>query len=220
MRSDCSDRAIGSPANRRGRAVSPYALSLFGRSVRESNCDCDRSNEPSLLQTVFLRNDSEMLAMISDPRAGWISEIATAIDATRPKVKIVPKSDPRKPAPIKPDQKARQIAQLTERIRQATEKGEAQQVKVLTARLEEVKRLPVQGPPAAPALPALTPSQLPLARKQELVRKLYLRTLSRYPREQETNRALSYLNNSDNLLKGLRDLVWAVVNTEEFIVNH
>jgi Protein of unknown function (DUF1549)/Protein of unknown function (DUF1553) len=219
MRSDCSDRAIGSPANRRGRAVSPYALSLFGRSVRESNCDCDRSNDPSLLQTVFLRNDSEMLGMISDPRAGWISEIATSIDAARPKMKIIPKSDPRKPAPLKPDQKARQIAQLTERIRQAKEKGEAQQVKVLTARLEEVKRAPVQGA-AAPALPTLKPSQIPLAKRQDLVRKLYLRTLSRYPREQESTRALAYLNNSDNLFKGMRDLVWAVVNTEEFIVNH
>jgi hypothetical protein len=221
MRSDCSDRAIGSPANRRGRGVSPYALSLFGRSVRESNCDCDRSNEPSLLQTVFLRNDSEMLAMISDPRVGWISEIAAAIEAARPKPKIVPaKGDPRKPAPITPEQKARQIAQLTERIRHLKEPGDAQQVKVLTARLEQLKRQPTQARPSAPPTPAIKPSQLASAKKHELVRNLYLRALSRYPQEQEFDRALAYLNNSDNLYKGLGDLVWAVVNTEEFIVNH
>jgi hypothetical protein len=221
MRSDCSDRAIGSPANRRGRAISPYALSLFGRSVRETNCDCDRSNEPSLLQTVFLRNDSEMLAMISDPRVGWISEMATAIEAARPRVKPGPgKNEARQPAPLKPEQKARQIAQLTERIRQLTEKGETQQVKALTARLEKVKRLPTQAGSAGAPIPALKSSQLPLAKKQELVRTLYLRSLSRYPHEQESNRALAYLDNSESVLKGLRDLVWAVVNTEEFIVNH
>jgi hypothetical protein len=72
----------------------------------------------------------------------------------------------------------------------------------------------------APSIGALKPSQLPGAKKQELVRRLYLRTLSRYPQEQEFDRALDYLNKSDNLYNGLRDLVWAVVNTEEFIVNH
>ena len=41
-----------------------------------SNCDCDRSNEASLLQTVFLRNDNEVLAMVGDPRNGWVAQIA------------------------------------------------------------------------------------------------------------------------------------------------
>ena len=52
------------------------------------------------------------------------------------------------------------------------------------------------------------------------MRTLYLRTLSRYPNDQEFERALAYLDKSDNVANGLRDLVWAVVNTEEFIVNH
>src|SRR5580704_4568029 len=88
MRTDCRDRAIGiAGSTRRGsRFISPYALGLFGRSVRESNCDCDRSNEPSLLQTVFLRNDSELLAMVSNPQFGWIAQIASELQpkAARP----------------------------------------------------------------------------------------------------------------------------------------
>src|SRR5580704_9493120 len=88
MRTDCSDRAIGVAGSTRrgGRFISPYALGLFGRSVRESNCDCDRSNEPSLLQTVFLRNDSELLAMVSNPQFGWIAQIASELQpkAARP----------------------------------------------------------------------------------------------------------------------------------------
>ena len=39
-------------------------LLAFGKPPRATNCDCERSNEPSLLQTMFLRNDTEMLAML------------------------------------------------------------------------------------------------------------------------------------------------------------
>ena len=48
---------------------------MFGRSTRDSNCDCDRSMEPSLLQTVFLQNDSDMLRLLDD-RQGWIGQVA------------------------------------------------------------------------------------------------------------------------------------------------
>ncbi len=77
MVSDWKDRAIGiAGAGRYGRGASGYAMNVFGRSVRMSNCDCDRSNEASLLQTVFLRNDNEVLTMVGDPRNGWVAEIA------------------------------------------------------------------------------------------------------------------------------------------------
>jgi hypothetical protein len=66
----------------------------------------------------------------------------------------------------------------------------------------------------------MKPSQLALSKKKDLIRTVYLRTLSRYPKDQESDRALAYLNSSDNVFSGLRDVVWAVVNTEEFIVNH
>ena len=66
----------------------------------------------------------------------------------------------------------------------------------------------------------MKPSQLALSKKKDSIRTAYLRTLSRYPKDQESDRALAYLNGSDNVFSGLRDLVWAVVNTEEFIVNH
>jgi len=79
-----ADRAIDDPIvdSRRGS----YALSVFGRSLRESNCDCDRSMEPSLLQTVFLQNDGEMLAMISRPE-GWVAEVAPGETAAGQTVK-------------------------------------------------------------------------------------------------------------------------------------
>ena len=45
-----------------------FALEIFGQSIRESNCDCDRSNSPSLLQAVYLRNDEEMHSRLIDSK--------------------------------------------------------------------------------------------------------------------------------------------------------
>jgi hypothetical protein len=264
MLTDWRDRAIGIPGTgrRTARGASSYALSVFGRSVRQSNCDCDRSNEPSLLQTVFLRNDDEVLAMVGDARNGWVAQIAREL---APKAKRAAKSasqfpvvaakpakssaqtagvgqDPVKPArpvavvtakkiaslpPLRPEQKARQIARLSERIKQLQTAGKTEHAKRLTVLLEELKRRPVTaaGPgrknrPAAAFAARLAPSQVPSGRKTQLVRTAYLRTLSRYPDDHEQTRALAYLNDSDNVFAGLRDLMWALVNTEEFIVNH
>ena len=166
MLTDWRDRAIGIPGSgrRAARGASSYALSVFGRSVRQSNCDCDRSNEPSLLQTVFLRNDDEVLAMVGDARDGWVAQIANElVPRTKP---ARPKSSaarpagrrcqagqrltptlaermsvkPAKPAatvtakkiaslpPLRPEQKARQIARLSERIKQLQTAGKTEQV--------------------------------------------------------------------------------------------
>ena len=38
------------------------------RSTRESNCDCDRSMEASLLQTVYLQNDADLYQAIDGGR--------------------------------------------------------------------------------------------------------------------------------------------------------
>ena len=113
-----------------------YALTVFGRSIRESNCDCDRSPEPSLLQTVFLQNDAEMLSMI-DRRNSWLAEATTA---------------------------------------------------------------------------GLEP--------QALVEEAYLRTLTRQPTVAEQARSLAHLEAAASLREGMRDLLWALLNTKEFIVNH
>lgn len=277
LQKDCSDRAIAIPGSSRrgGRYASPYALSVFGRSVRESNCDCDRSNEPSLLQTVFLRNDREVLSMVSDPRFGWVAQIAAELRprpanpprtakpksaaaagmarrpvvAPKPAREIAkslanePKSPPQKGAtpvakepaktePLRPEQKARLVAQLTERIKQLQSDGNIERAKRVTARLEELKRRPTavsrvvaqRGRPqeagASRVPPQYPPIKLTADKKAQLIRTAYLRTLSRYPDNHETERALGYWKDTDNVLGALRDLVWALVNTEEFIVNH
>ncbi len=59
---------------RRRKDKTRYALSLFGKPAREVNCDCERSNEPSLLQTVYLRNDAEVRQLLTR-RDGWLQQV-------------------------------------------------------------------------------------------------------------------------------------------------
>jgi hypothetical protein len=76
-RSTVRGRAIGVATgftSTRGQSRS-YALSLFGKPARDGICDCQRSNEPSLLQTIYLRNDAETLRLL-DRKNGWLTETA------------------------------------------------------------------------------------------------------------------------------------------------
>ena len=50
-----------------------YASRVFGRSTRETNCDCNRSNDPNLLQSIYLQNDQEMAASLNN-NGGWLAE--------------------------------------------------------------------------------------------------------------------------------------------------
>ena len=52
-----------------------------------------------------------------------------------------------------------------------------------------------------------------------LIRQAYLRTLSRLPDEREHGIAGQYLADAPDTASGLRDLLWALMNTKEFIVN-
>ena len=67
-----------------------YALSVFGQSIRETNCDCDRSDAPSLLQTIYMRNDSEMHQRIAD-KDGWVAQACKSLGVPGPKTKLGPR---------------------------------------------------------------------------------------------------------------------------------
>ena len=49
-------------------------LGIFGKPQRENNCDCERTVDPTLLQTLYTRNDPEMLTQLS-ARGGWLDEL-------------------------------------------------------------------------------------------------------------------------------------------------
>ena len=113
-----------------------YATTLFGKPPRAINCDCERSNEPALLQTVYLRNDPEVLKLLERPD-GWLKQVAKSKTADA----------------------------------------------------------------------------------DALVSQAYLRVLSRHPDDREATVAKKYLADAKDPQAGLRDLLWALLNTKEFTVN-
>ena len=147
-------RAIGMANGAVARlGLGDYASRVFGASTRETNCDCARSNDPNLLQSIYLQNDFALLNAL-DKSDSWVAERAKA---------------GAKPAP----------------------EGEADDTGLASA-----------------------------AAAEQVVREAFLRTLSRGPSASEEAAARVYLDQAGDEAKGLRDLLWALLNTKEFITNH
>jgi Protein of unknown function (DUF1549)/Protein of unknown function (DUF1553) len=56
--------------------------------------------------------------------------------------------------------------------------------------------------------------------RDSLIKQAWLRALGRPPREEETARAREHLADATDTAEGVRDLLWALVNTKEFLLNH
>ncbi|GIW93831.1 MAG: hypothetical protein KatS3mg110_1872 [Pirellulaceae bacterium] len=170
MKRELDGRAIAmaSPDPRQRNGASSYALTVFGRSTRESNCDCDRSMTPSLLQTIYLQNDSEVLALLDRRQSGWIDQITRQFQPNA-----------------------------------RTANGG--------------RRRADEGADSSTTASGSQPSDVQV---EELVRKAYLRTVSRLPTNDELKRAKEHLDACGSPIEGLADLLWALINTKEFIVNH
>jgi len=253
-----------------GRGNTGYALATFGKPARETNCDCERSMDPSLLQTLYLRNDREMLTMI-DRRGGWLDSIARTNKLSfasaapemearrrgRPVQAAETKAAETKTAEVKtaqpvalPGPLKAQLEQLKSQAnkiekqlgfakkskdeqRMAKIKSRQTAIEARLAKLQaevdefQAKNKPV-APPAATQVAKPTTDNPAVAGKNslgselsgQLVRQIYLRSLSRLPNEDEQARAVSHLEDAKDPVQGLRDVLWAVLNTKEFIVNH
>ncbi|MCH8922258.1 MAG: DUF1553 domain-containing protein, partial [Planctomycetes bacterium] len=224
MHSDLEGRAIaiaGVSSRNRGRGRGPqYALMVFGRSTRENNCDCDRSNEASLLQTVYLQNDREVLAMIDrvpkgSTEGGWIDQVARELGIKKRPAKAAAK---RRPPEIQ-----KRIAQLAKRMRKLRENGKAKEARGLQKKIAALAKRYPAGPAAAQKKSGkVAPASIDTAKidTAKIVRQAYLRTLSRYPSDKEMATAKGYIESSEDTLGGIRGLLWALINTKEFIVNH
>lgn len=66
------------------------------------------------------------------------------------------------------------------------------------------------------------PTSLKSAAKtlEELIEEAYLRTLSRYPDPEETEISVAFIEQSKTPADGVQSLLWALVNTKEFILSH
>jgi hypothetical protein len=222
----------GSGLRNRNRNPADYAMTVFGRSTRESNCDCDRTEEPSLLQTIFVRNDNQLLSMIDDGD-GWLQDMATKNSLTFTRKSVADAADSKKDQRNQArDRYKVQIRKLKERLAEAEKKGKEAQIKSfqdqiakLKAQAEKagVKEEEVESAPAAAA--AAEPSSPEVIATSninftEIINEAYLRTLSRYPTDEEVRTSQAYISESSDAVDGVRGVLWALLNTREFMVNH
>jgi hypothetical protein len=218
LQNDPSRLAIGPPVPGVDKAkgkkqTTNYALIVFGKPTRKTNCDCERTSEPTLLQSLFLRNDQEMLSLIERPD-GWLAQLNEAARGQETAVKVG-ELDERWQA-----QEAT-AAELRTQLDSSDTAGGKQAAglrKRLAQTEREIKSLTEQKAKLAAALQRAG-SASPLG-DDEAVRQAYLRTLSRLPGPEELARAEHYLGAANEPGTGVRDLVWALLNTKEFILNH
>ena len=156
-----NNRKIGQhPKSIQARGID-YSLLVFGKPLRTTNCDCERQMQPTLLQSLYVRNDHEMIGWLERPES-WLIQSASLLGE-----------------PLMSDVNSDQTLKISSR----------------KTELE---------PPTT----------------DELIRSAYLRTLSREPTPREQARAYEHLQSTETRIEGLRDLMWVLLNTQEFLTNH
>ncbi len=190
--SQSDDRALhvyNFDPKRPGNDKFTYALGVFGRSTRESNCDCDRSEDPSLLQTVFLRNDKDVLQAISSSDS-WAKQVCGV------KPEAAKNNDP--------DTLEKRIAQIEDQMesyekqikRQKAKNGSEEAIKKLQVRYDamarQVKQWKEQFAEATDPKNRKGENNLTSEMAKSIVESAYLRTLSRPATEEEMGRSMQF----------------------------
>lgn len=222
----------------RGLNRQDFALQVFGQSIRESNCDCDRSDDPSLLQSIYLRNDVDMYKRLAD-KNGWVNQACESLGVSGPTGND--RADATKRAMMSRGLVMQK--QLIGRITQFKTLNEGRKTKFRVQLKNEYDRVskkfaqvgqeipslasllkdpnswtPIDQEPASPI--AKASSKNGSATMDELIEEAYLRTLSRFPDADETQIANEYIAQSKSPADGLQSILWALVNTKEFIISH
>lgn len=140
-----------------------YSLLIFGKPLRTTNCDCQRQDQPTLLQSLYVRNDTELLAMLERPD-GWLQQLSKSWGLP-----------------------------LATEATASSKAAKAQSEKEVVLSHEAVR---------------------------DAVEQAYLRTLCRPPNTEELAQGVEHVRSLENPLEGLRDLLWALINTQEFLLNH
>jgi len=221
-----TDRTIGpatSGRNNRNSKSLNYALSVFGKPDRTENCDCERSSDPTLLQAVFTRNDPTLISMINgdDRKAkGWIAEVeewysgkTESANQSKGDKRLKQLIAQRKKLQSKPPKKPRNANNPTAALQyQAALKNHRQALQRLN---QTIRKLGGNATKDRLAKRPITAQEM-----DKLINMTFLRTLSRMPSASELEMARADIGSSPDKIGAVRDLLWALLNTKEFLVNH
>ena len=218
-----------------------FGLTVFGKSTRESNCDCDRSDDPSLLQAVYVRNDVDVHRAIGG-RDGWVAQRCRELDVSGPTAtpgdrdaamkKSMEAFKKRRDLFVKQvakikkmpaNRRASQIKRLRTQYESVVEKAAGRGIELppfrtVYANPDAFDKKTVAVPDAAGSNSRTT--SLDDQAIRESVRQAYLRTLSRTPDVEELTIASEFLSQSPSASDGLASLMWTLVNTKEFVLSH
>ncbi len=187
-----------------------FPLMVFGRSTRESNCECDRSTDATLLQTVFLQNDNVVYDLMNRRNTGWLQQLAKIYD--------LPFEMQARNQPKPPPNYEEYLGRIEARLKRL--KGDPASKALYEAALESRRRLISKYGLPESRRESAEAAGLSVEQKQEIVEQAYLRTLTRYPNETEMGRSLEFIDQADDKINGVRGLLWALLNTKEFVLNH
>jgi len=237
--------AISGDMNPARRGRGDFALQIFGQSTRESNCDCDRSEQANLLQAIYLQNDIDIHQALRQ-NGGWVDQATSSW----PKPAGNAGAMAQRGAAIKVAEE-RVRARMEQRVEQMLKMPEARQVQVrqrLKKELDQVnakladsgyeplklaeliesvrgdKELADGSESPADADVAAKPdakrSSVAVQEIEAAVKSAYLRMLCRQPDQEELSVAVAFVQESDESVSGFRSVVWALLNTKEFVLTH
>lgn len=209
---EVNGRAIAIPGTtarygnkRKGAIDSSFALRVFGRSERASSCDCDRSAETSLIQTVYMQNDRDIHLMLTSKNS-WLTQLSKKHQST----------------PVAAKEKAslrtyrKRLASMQKTLQKYVASGNDKQIQKQQTQIDKMQK---KIKPIVDKIAAAESKKVEMD-TEEVITEAYLRTLSRMPSAEEIARCESHILGDKDLIKGVAGVMWALVNTKEFIVNH
>ncbi len=188
----------GFSASRRARRIATASAPPTRR--------CSRRSTRATIPNIISRIEPSGNAWIDELRKSTQLSSANGPEGLRKRIrlneeKLASLVEPEKPASPQPEdtEKYERKLRKVEELRTETEKGIAGLKKAL-AELEA-------NPPKAFSADAA-------------IREAFLRTVSRPPTEDELAKAQADVAAAPTPVDGIRELLWAMLNTREFIVNH
>ena len=166
-----------------------------------------------------------------DDGEGWLQDIATKNSLTFSRKSFTDAADSKKDQRNQARDKYKgQIRKLKDRLVEAEKNGKAGQVRSFKEQIAKLRAqaekvgvtdAEVESTPAA-AVDSAKPEAIAASSVNftELINQAYLRTLSRYPTEEEVRTSQAYISESTDAVDGVRGVLWALLNTREFMVNH